>query len=251
MSHKMDKLSKTQANHSLYMPEISTTPTSHKSLEKKKLPRKSMLPSSLSMESLKEEEAHSKDMDLQFLYNDYLLLTMLEHLTENNSKSLKESIVRQSADIDKECAGDEEELNKLKIREKDIMHLSIIQTKLDTQINIMNNYVKNGKIGSVKDIMSQLCTALKPLDILRCNNIILPEESNEWSALNETLKKCKNTLQDIRELINTNLETYENLHKGIKDITSMYNDIEACQKKLDDALQYLQIMVLKQASFSL
>lgn len=247
----MEKPSKNQANHSLYIPETYGSSSAHKSLERKKLVRKSMLPSSLSMESLKEEEAHSKDMDLQFLYNDYLILTMLEHLTKNNSKALKESIVRQSADIAKECAGDEEELNKLKIREKDIIHLNIVQTKLDAQIEVMNDYMRSGKLGSVKDIMSQLCMALKPLDILQCNNITLPEKTNEWLELHETLKKCKNTLHNIRELINTNLETYEALHKGIKNFTSTYNDIEDCQKKLDSALQYLQIIVLKNGSFSL
>ncbi|XP_015186054.1 PREDICTED: uncharacterized protein LOC107071519 isoform X2 [Polistes dominula] len=247
----MDKLSKNQANHSVYIPENPGSSPAYKSLEKKKLSRKSMLPSSISMESLREEEAHSKDMDLQFLYNDYLLSTMLEHLTEKNSKTLKESIVRQSADITKACAEDEEELNKLKIREKDIINLSIVQTKLDEQIEVINDYIKCGKISDIEDIMSQLCTALKPLDILRCNNIILPEKTNEWTELHEILKKCQNTLHNIRELINTNLETYETVHKGIQDFTSTYNDIEACQKKLDSALQDLQITVLKNGSFSL
>ncbi|XP_047364772.1 uncharacterized protein LOC124955018 [Vespa velutina] len=219
--------------------------------KKKTMSRHSMLPSHILLESSKEEEARTKDMELKLLYNDYLQVIMLEHLTKNKSEDMKKTIIRQLADIARECASDEEKLLKLKTRERDIMHLSIAQTELDAQIEEINEYIRSGKIDSIKDIMSHLCSVLEPLDQLRCKNIILPEKTEEWLELEETLKECKNTLQHIRELINNNLQTYQAVYNGMKDFTTTYNDIETCQKKLDEALSHLQVIVLKHGSFSL
>lgn len=79
--------------------------------------------------------------------------------------------------------------------------------------------------------MSHLCSVLEPLDQLRCKNIILPEKTEEWLELEETLKECKNTLHHIQELISNNLQTYQAVYNGMKDFTATYNDIKTCQEK--------------------
>lgn len=109
--------------------------------KKKPVSRHSMLPSQILLESSKEEEARTKDMELKLLYNDYLQVIMLEHVTKNKSEDMKNVIIRQLADIVKECACDEEKLLKLTARERDIMHLSIAQTEIDAQMKEINEYI--------------------------------------------------------------------------------------------------------------
>lgn len=213
--------------------------------------RQSLLPSQLLLESSKEAEARSKDMELKCLYNDYLQAMMLEHITKKKSEEVKNMVVRQLANIAKECEQAEEKLLKLKRRERDIKHLSIVQAELDSQIADLNDIFGSGQINTVKEIMSHLYSLLEPLDQLQCNNVILPEKPEEWLALQEAFKECENILGRITELINPHAETYQSVHNGLKDFITMYNDIQSCQKKFDEALTNFQVLVLKCGAFSL
>lgn len=79
--------------------------------------------------------------------------------------------------------------------------------------------------------MSQLHTQLQSLDILRCNNIILPESSEEWNELKKVLKSCNDTLKSVMGLIEPTKGTYESLSNDIKDFVNTYDDIKNHQKR--------------------
>lgn len=72
---------------------------------------------------------------------------------------------------------------------------------------------------------------LEPLDILRCNGIILPETHDEWEETRKVLIKCSNALKDIANLIGSKGETYCAVNTGLKNFTETYNEIENLQKK--------------------
>lgn len=220
---------------------------------KKKYPlsRQSRLPSQLALDSMKEAEARSKDEELFLLYNEYLQAIMLEHLTKKKSEEMKNTIIKQLTTIAKQCAQDEEKLQKLKMRNRDIINLSIVQEELDSHINEINEYFGSNKISTVNEIMSHLYSVLEPLDQLQCNDIILPEKTEEWLELQKAFKKCENIFENIKELINTNAETYQNVHDGTKDFIILYNDMQSHKQKLDKILHNLQVLTVKYGAYSI
>jgi len=72
---------------------------------------------------------------------------------------------------------------------------------------------------------------LEPLDILRCNGIILPETQNEWAEIQEILIKCSNALKNITDLIGSKGETYCAVDVGLKNFVETYNEIKDLQDK--------------------
>jgi len=80
-------------------------------------------------------------------------------------------------------------------------------------------------------MLSKLQSLLQPMDVLRCNDIILPKTQNEWERTQEILAKCSNTLKSIMNLINSKGETYCAVNDGLKNFVETYNEIENLQKK--------------------
>lgn len=80
-------------------------------------------------------------------------------------------------------------------------------------------------------MLFKLHSLLKPLDMLRCNGIILPATQKEWTETREMLEKCSNTLKNITDLIEFKGETYCSVNNGLKDFTEKYNELENIQKR--------------------
>lgn len=80
-------------------------------------------------------------------------------------------------------------------------------------------------------MLSKLQSLLQPMDILRCNGIILPKTRDEWERTREILTKCSNTLKSIIDLIGSKGETYCAVNDGLKNFVETYNKIENLQKK--------------------
>lgn len=80
-------------------------------------------------------------------------------------------------------------------------------------------------------MLSKLQSFLEPLDILRCNGIILPETQNEWREVQEILIKCSNALKNITDLIGLKGETYCAVDVGLKNFVETYNEIKDLQNK--------------------
>lgn len=72
---------------------------------------------------------------------------------------------------------------------------------------------------------------LEPLDVLRCNDIVLPKTQNEWKDIQTLLVKCSSALKDIINLIGSNDKTYCTINTKLKNFTETYNEIENLQKK--------------------
>lgn len=126
-------------------------------------------------------------------------------------------------------------------------------------------------------MLSKLLSLLEPLDVLRCNGIILPKTQEEWQEALEVLQKCSNVLKDITNLIQSKGETYCTVNAELKNFAEIYDKIENVQKKcvahnfifsdgfilnqcllkctiffrLEEALCNLQVLILKNASLSL
>jgi len=80
-------------------------------------------------------------------------------------------------------------------------------------------------------MLSKLQSLLEPVDVLRCNGIILPETQEEWRETQEILTKCSSTLKDIMNLIGSKGEAYCTIDVGLKNIVETSNEIENLQKK--------------------
>lgn len=80
-------------------------------------------------------------------------------------------------------------------------------------------------------MLSKLQFLLQPMDVLRCNGIILPKTQDEWENTQEILTKCSNTLKSIINLIGLKGEVYCTVNDGLKNFVEIYNEIEHLQKK--------------------
>lgn len=83
----------------------------------------------------------------------------------------------------------------------------------------------------MKEILSKLQTLLEPLNILRCNGIILPQNEDEWKNTQDALTKCSNTLKNITKIIGPNGKTLCDVNTELKGLTETCNEIEIIQKK--------------------
>lgn len=72
---------------------------------------------------------------------------------------------------------------------------------------------------------------MQPLDLLRCNDIILPETPEEWKETSKTLKLCSESLKSIIDLIGTKSETYQDINMHIKEFVNIVNNIENHQER--------------------
>ncbi|CAK9803572.1 hypothetical protein ANTPLA_LOCUS3695 [Anthophora plagiata] len=211
--------------------------------------RVSLCPTQIQLDGTVDSELD--DIELKLLYDEYLQNIMTEIILKKKAEEKEKLYLSQLATIAKECEQNEEKLFKLKIRERDIINLTKIQNEIDSQIIDVHNCTKGEDIKTLQNILSQLHNLLRPLDVLRCNNIVLPETSEEWEETTKLLKSCSQTLKSIVDLIGTKNESYQTLNNGIKEFVSAVDDIEDHQKRLEKELCNLQILVLKIASLSL
>lgn len=90
---------------------------------------------------------------------------------------------------------------------------------------------ENQTFRNLKDVLFKLQTLLEPLNVLRCNGMILPQTEDEWRDTQEVLARCSNTLKNITEVIGPNGETLCAVNTELKSLTETYNEIEIIQKK--------------------
>lgn len=191
------------------------------------------------------------DTEMKLLYDQYLQNMMLEVILKKKAKEKAELFLCQLATITKEYEHNEDKLFKLKTRERDIINLIKIQNDVDSQIIDVNNCTKEEDLQTLKDIISKLYNLLQPLDLLRCNDIILPETPEEWKETSKTLKLCSESLKSIIDLIGPKNKTYQDINMHIKEFVNIVNNIENHQERVEKMLCSLQALVLKTASLCL
>ncbi|XP_014470694.1 PREDICTED: uncharacterized protein LOC106742352 [Dinoponera quadriceps] len=210
--------------------------------------RQSIMPSQSLLDIQKSTDTESKDLELSLLYDEYLRSMLTNLIIEKKTEEKKHYMITQLATITQEIDQDMKKLIKIKTREQDIKNLSLEQTETDVQLAAIIKCTKNEMFNMLKDKLSKLQSLLEPLDILCCNNIILPDSPLQWKEIEEVLKKCSKILEDIINLIGSKGNTYCTVNNELKNFSETYNEIEDIQKKLLEALCNLQVRMLKNAS---
>lgn len=213
--------------------------------------RMSMVPLQQSQEGPKASDIESDEAELSRLYDEYLQTTMTMLIIKKKTEERKNFFLNLLATITREREHDEEKLFNLKTMERDLIYLTKAQNEVDMQIIDVKNCTETDALQSLKDMLSQLYYLLQPLDVLHCNNIILPETAEEWKDTEVALKDCAKTLRCIMELIGSKGDSYKSVYAGIKDFMKTYNEIEDHKEKLKKALCSLQVLILKTASLCL
>lgn len=216
--------------------------------------RQSIMPLHLSKNvdtEYKQKKTDTECKEVGLLYDEYLQAMMMNLIVKKKGEEKKHLMVTQLATIAQEIDQDAKKLMKIKSRERDIINLSLAQKEIDMQLAAVTECTKHKTFKITKDMLFELQSLLQPIDVLRCNGIMLPKTENEWERTQEILVKCSNTLKSIMNLISSKGETYCAVNDGLKNFVETYNEIENLQKKLEETLCNLQSMILKNASFSL
>ncbi|XP_018393999.1 PREDICTED: uncharacterized protein LOC108772857 isoform X2 [Cyphomyrmex costatus] len=188
-----------------------------------------IMPSQIVLDAQKKLD--SEELELGLRYNEYLQIMMMDHILKKKIQEKSRIMVMLIAAIGQEIAQDTQKLIKIKTRERDIINLSLAQKEADDQLIAVTKYTE-------------------PLDVLQCKGIMLPETEMEWKEIQEISRKCSNVLKSTINLIGSKGETYCAVNAGLKNFTETYDEIKALQKKLEEALCNLQVLILKNASLS-
>ncbi|KYN09925.1 PREDICTED: uncharacterized protein LOC108769368 isoform X2 [Trachymyrmex cornetzi] len=211
--------------------------------------KQSIMPSQIILDAQKKMD--SEELELGLLYDEYLQTMMMDLIMKKKLLEKKRLMIMQMAAIAQEIDQDTQKLIKIKTRERDIINLSLAQKEADCQLIAVTKYAENETFKIVKDMLSKLYLLLEPLDVLRCNGIILPETQTEWKETQEILNKCSNVLRNTANLIGSKGEMYCAVNAGLKNFTEAYDEIKDLQKKLEEVLCNFQVLMLKNASLSL
>ncbi|EZA52160.1 hypothetical protein DMN91_010132 [Ooceraea biroi] len=213
--------------------------------------RQSIMPSQLLLDVSKKADTESKELEFGLLYDEYLQVKLMDLIMKKKTEEKKQLMVMQLATVAQELDQDTQKLIKIKKRERDVINLHLEQEEIDVQMDAVAKCTKNETFKSAKAMVSKLRSLLEPLDVLRCNGIILPETQEEWKETQEILTRCSSALKNIMNLIGSKGEAYCTMSAGLKDFDETHSEIENLQKKLEEALCNLQVLVLKNTSLSL
>ncbi|XP_032683289.1 uncharacterized protein LOC116849831 [Odontomachus brunneus] len=244
--HTMTSRNEARFNKKTIMPSDMRT----QKLQKKGIAtsRQSIMPSQSLLDIQKGTDTESKNLELSLLYDEYLQSMLVNLIIKKKIEEKKHCMITQLATITQEIDQDMKKLIKIKTREQDIKNLTLAQAETDMQVAALTKCIKNEMFSTVKDKLSKLQSLLEPLDVLCCNDIILPETPLQWKETEEVLKKCSKVLEDIIDLIGPKGNVYCTVNDELKNFTETYSEIENIQKRLLEALCNLQIRMLKNAS---
>lgn len=207
--------------------------------------RQSIIPAQVSLDAQRKTDIESKEIELKLLYDEYLQNNMMHLMMQKKNKEEEQFVIAQLATIAQELDQDTQKLMKIKQRERDIINLHSAQEEIDVQMAAVTKYTKNEMFRAAKNLASKLQSLLEPLDVLRCNGIILPERQEEWKETQEILTRCSSTLKNIVNVIGAKGEAYCTMNAGLKSFVETHNEIGNLQKKLEEALCNLQVLILK------
>lgn len=193
----------------------------------------------------------SNDTELQHLYDQYLQNHVTEEILNRRQQEQWRSFLVQLATITKECNDLKEKLFQLKIRERDIINLTKIQSDIDSQIANTNECTQKEDVQALERTLSQLYCLLKPFDVLRVSNMVLPETTEEWCTIAKTMESCSETLKSIMDIIGPKKDSYENVSEAVKEFIHVFNNIKEYHQRLEKDVINLQFLVLKTASLAL
>lgn len=112
-------------------------------LPKKKIAasnRQSIMPSQLPLDVQKKVDTESKELELGFLYDEYLQTIMMDLVIKKKIEEKKHLTIAQLATIAREIDQDTTKLIKIKTREHDVVNLSLAQKEIDMQLAAVTKY---------------------------------------------------------------------------------------------------------------
>ncbi|XP_033340295.1 uncharacterized protein LOC117228576 [Megalopta genalis] len=192
-----------------------------------------------------------EDTEMKLLYDKYLQSLMAEIIFKQKMQMKEKLAVSQLASLAKELDHNKQKLFELQTRERDIIHLNALQNEIDLQTEDVKKYIKSDYIQKIENILSQLHIVLKDCDVLRCDNVILPETPSEWEETIQALKSCCDTLKSIMVIIGPHIDAYLSVNEDVKDFLNTYNTIEDHHKRLEKEVNQLQALALKTVALSL
>ncbi|EFN86186.1 uncharacterized protein LOC105181677 isoform X1 [Harpegnathos saltator] len=210
--------------------------------------RQSIMPSQSLLDIQKSIDVENKDLELSLLYDEYLRSLLINIIVQKKTEEKKNCMITQLATVTQEHDQDMKKLIKIKTREQDIKNLSSAQAETDAQLAAITKCTKDEMFHVVKDKLSRLEYLLAPLDVLCCNDIILPETPQQWKETEEALKKCSKILEDIMNLIGPKANQYCTVNDELRNFMETFSAIEHIQQKLLETLCNLQVQMLKNAS---
>lgn len=80
-------------------------------------------------------------------------------------------------------------------------------------------------------MIGQLQCLFEPLDMLKCNDIILPTTKKEWQQTEDILKQCSSVLKNMANLVRSKGETYCSVNGELREYSEIYKQVEDLQKQ--------------------
>ncbi|KAL7293383.1 hypothetical protein TKK_0013149 [Trichogramma kaykai] len=215
------------------------------------LSRHSTMPqnTSTNLANLRKMELENNNLEMELVYSNFAASYIELYLEEKKKKEAEQSSSTLIKNLSKETKSLQEYYYTLTRRMEDIVYLSCLNDYTDlVQQNTKDFKDKIQKWG-INDALLQLKNLLKRFNVLRCENMILPNSPEHMQDLEKVLKECLNALKEVSnpekcELIEKTSSYYE-------EFVSIYQEIIQIKKIVEEEICYLQIETLKTCSHAL
>ncbi|XP_011315237.1 uncharacterized protein [Fopius arisanus] len=196
------------------------------------------------------DESEANNNELSLLYDKYVQTLAEEHILKKKIEEREKKIVTQLTALAKEleqCSG---KLHEIRMKELDVSTLNDIQKNSDAQIKEITVFLDTYQGKSVETLV-HIQSILKSLDILTCKDIIIPKTAEQMEKLVTTLERCNEFLVSMNSMIGDKGKTMNTGSQGLKDFLQTHENLQKYMGNLEDAVEALQIEVLKSLSTTL
>lgn len=196
-------------------------------------------------------EIECPDTELGLLYDKYLQAKAAEILLKKKIADKERAISIQILAASRERGVVKDKFGTAKARENDIRNFNIMQNSIDKQTTDITACFDDLRKNNVKEKLLELKTLLEPMDELRCEGIVVPDNAEDSKELFKTLEDIGEVLKRVQESSGEKGSVYRDLENGLNNLINKQVEIECVKKKFDEILCGLQVLVLKDASHSL
>ncbi|XP_011495729.1 PREDICTED: uncharacterized protein LOC105360513 [Ceratosolen solmsi marchali] len=220
---------------------------------KKKLytSRQSTLPATLNASTifLRRLELENNNLELELAYSEYVSSNAELILEKKIFRDTELTLTNSIKSIYEETKYLQEKFKLLETRIKDIKALSWLNDYVDDVQSHTKDFIDKQKKYEIKDTLAQLDKFLNRFNVLRCENIILPNTIEDVQRFKQTLTDCYSVLQLISDPIEADI--LEDLTKNYEEFITLHNEILNIKKIVADKICNLQVETLKACSYAL
>ncbi|KAJ8679641.1 hypothetical protein QAD02_015428 [Eretmocerus hayati] len=216
---------------------------------RKPLSRHSTMPSAFlnaSKINLRRIELETTNIDLELAYNDYVAsfaeLILEKEILKTSEVTLCDSITK----LHEETKVLREQFQSLEKRLNDIKIMSSINDYQDLNKKKLTELSKIQKKYETTEILDKLSKTLNRFNVLCCEKVVLPSNSQEMDIFMSTLVQCLDALQAIRDP--TKSEVLEFGASNYEHFIDMYRELLESKKIVEKQIRGIQVEVLKKCS---